>query len=166
VPILSIHEIVAYRYAGRKWGSRENGGESVITVIDLQAELAKLTMLRDRTPQMTRAERQGSSAKLAEYRDSGIFASRFAGKGYWERHPNGDELVQIIEGAATLHLMTENGLQSLALNRGMVAVVPQGAWHRFESPDGVSLMTATPQPSEHLYGDVEDPRTAEISKSG
>lgn len=133
----------------------------MITIIDLKGELAKLTMLRGRTPQMTRAERQGSSGRLAEYRDGGIFASRFAGKGYWERHPNGDELVQIVEGATTLHLMTEDGPQSLALTAGMLAVVPQGAWHRFDSPDGVSLMTATPQPTEHLYGDVEDPRTVE-----
>jgi mannose-6-phosphate isomerase-like protein (cupin superfamily) len=133
----------------------------MITAIDLKAEIGKLRMLRGRTPQTTRAERQGSSGKLAEYRDGGVFASRFAGKGYWERHPNGDELVQIVEGAATLQLMTEDGLQSLKLTAGMLAVVPQGAWHRFESADGVSLMTATPQPSEHLYGDVDDPRTVE-----
>ena len=37
--------------------------------------------------------------------------------------------------------------------------MPQGIWHRFEAPDGVSLMTATPQPTEHLTVDVEDPRT-------
>jgi mannose-6-phosphate isomerase-like protein (cupin superfamily) len=133
----------------------------MITAIDLKAEIGKLRMLRGRTPQTTRAERQGSSGKLAEYREGGIFASRFAGKGYWERHPNGDELVQIVEGAATLQLMTEDGLQSLKLTAGMLAVVPQGAWHRFESADGVSLITATPQPSEHLYGDVDDPRTVE-----
>ena len=133
----------------------------MITVINLNAEIEKLTMLRGRTPQTTRAERQGSSGKLAEYRDGGVFVSRFAGKGYWERHPNGDELVQIVEGAAILQLMTEDGLQSLKLSAGMLAVVPQGAWHRFESADGVSLMTATPEPSEHLYGDVDDPRTVE-----
>jgi mannose-6-phosphate isomerase-like protein (cupin superfamily) len=133
----------------------------MITVINLNAEIEKLTMLRGRTPRTTRAERQGSSGKLAEYRDGGVFVSRFAGKGYWERHPNGDELVQIVEGAAILQLMTEDGLQSLKLSAGMLAVVPQGAWHRFESADGVSLMTATPEPSEHLYGDVDDPRTVE-----
>lgn len=135
------------------------------TIIDVNAEIAKLTMLRGRTPEMTRAERKGSSAKLAEYRDGGIFASRFAGKGYWERHPNGDELVQIVEGAATLHIVTEDGSRSIPLSTGMIAVVPQGAWHRFESPGGVSLVTATPQPSEHRYGDIEDPRKVEPQRS-
>jgi hypothetical protein len=43
----------------------------------------------------------------------------------------------------------------------MVAIVPQGAWHRFEAPDGVTLMTATPQPTEHLTVAVDDTRTLE-----
>ena len=41
----------------------------------------------------------------------------------------------------------------------MVAIVPQNTWHRFHSPDGVSLVTATPKPTEHLTVDIEDPRT-------
>jgi len=40
----------------------------------------------------------------------------------------------------------------------MVAIVPQGMWHRFEAPDRVSLMTATPLPTEHLTVAVDDPR--------
>jgi mannose-6-phosphate isomerase-like protein (cupin superfamily) len=129
------------------------------TLIDLNAELAKLTMLRERTPQTTRAERQGSSAQLAPYRDGAIFTTKFAGKGGWERHRNGDELVHILDGAATLHLMTDDGPQALTLRPEMIAVVPQGIWHRFDSPDGVTLMTATPQPTDHPAVHVEDPRT-------
>jgi len=131
------------------------------TLIDLNAELTKLKMLRERTPQTTRAERQGSSAQLAPYRDGAIFTTKFAGEGGWERHRNGDELVHIIDGAATLHLMTEEGPQALTLSAGMIAIVPRGAWHRFESPGGVTLMTATPQPTDHPPVHVEDPRTLE-----
>ena len=129
------------------------------TLIDLNAELEKTTMLRGRSPQTTRAERQGSSRKLADYRDGAIFASRFSGEGGWERHRNGDEFVHILDGAAILHLMTAEGPQALALSAGMMAVVPQGVWHRFEAPDGVTLMTATPQPTDHPAVHVEDPRT-------
>ena len=129
------------------------------TLIDLNAELAKLTMLRGRTPHTTRAERQGSSAQLAPYRDGALFTTKFAGEGGWERHRNGDELLHIIGGATTLHLMTQEGPQALALSAGMIAVVPQGTWHRFESPGGVTLMTATPQPTDHPPVHVEDPRT-------
>src|SRR3989454_5455903 len=133
----------------------------MITILDLKAEFAKLTLLRGRTPQTTEVERKGSGAfaTLAPFRDGNIFSAKFAGDGAWERHPNGDELVQIVDGSATLHTMTEDGPKSYAVSAGMIVIVPQGTWHRFHSPGGVSLMTATPKPTEHLTVDVEDPRT-------
>jgi len=131
----------------------------MITILDLNAEFAKLKMLRGRTPETTPEEREGAFARLAPYRDGAIFTAKFAGDGAWERHPNGDEIVQIVEGATTLHIMTDAGPQSFALKAGMVAIVPQNTWHRFHSPDGVSLVTATPKPTEHLTVDIEDPRT-------
>jgi mannose-6-phosphate isomerase-like protein (cupin superfamily) len=130
----------------------------MIAVIDLTTEFAKLTMLEGRSPTTTDAEKSGAIARLAPYRDGAIFASKFAGTSDWERHPQGDEIVQIVEGATTLRIITEAGLQSLALGAGMVAVVPQGMWHRFQSAEGASLLTATPQPTEHLSVGVEDPR--------
>jgi quercetin dioxygenase-like cupin family protein len=131
----------------------------MITIVDLKAEFAKLTMLKGRTPTTPEAERAGAFARLAPYRDGAIFTAKFAGTSAWERHPQGDEIVQIIDGATTLHLMTGEGRQSLLLGAGMVAIVPQDTWHQFEAPDGVCVMTATPQPTEHLAVDVEDPRT-------
>ena len=133
----------------------------MLTIIDLKAQLAKLNMLHGRRPEMTEADRKGSGAfaTLAPFRDGNIFSAKFAGDGAWERHPNGDELVQIVDGSTTLRIMTEDGLQSHALRAGMVAIVPQGMWHRFESADGVTLITATPKPTEHLTVDVADPRT-------
>ena len=136
----------------------------MITILDLNAEFAKLKMLRGSTPETTQEERQGAFARLAPYRDGAIFTAKFAGDGAWERHPNGDEIVQIVDGTTTLHIMTEAGPQSLSLKAGMVAIVPQNTWHRFEAPDGVSLMTATPQPTEHLTVTVDDPRT--LDKAG
>ena len=129
-------------------------------VIDLNAEFAKLTMLEGRTPTTTAAERRESISRLLPYRDRAIFAAKFSGRGAWERHPQGDEIVHIVEGTTTLHLITAAGRQSLALTAGMLVVVPQNAWHQFEAPDGVSLMTTTPQPTENLEMDVDDPRTA------
>ena len=133
----------------------------MITIVDLKAELGKLAMLHGRRPETTEAERKasGAFATLTPFRDGNIFSAKFTGDGAWERHPNGDELVQIVDGSTTLRIMTEDGLQSHALRAGMVAIVPQGMWHRFESADGVTLITATPKPTEHLTVDVEDPRT-------
>src|SRR5262249_21899141 len=130
------------------------------TLIDLGAELAPLTMFRGRTPQSTMADRAGSSARLAAYRDGGLFVTKFAGTGHWEAHLPGDELVYIIDGTATLQLVLDDGPpQSFALGAGTMAVNPQGAWHRFHSSAGVTLLTATPSPSEIIELDVDDPRT-------
>jgi hypothetical protein len=39
-------------------------------------------------------------------------------------------------------ILCEDGPQSFALRAGMFAVNPQGAWHRFQSSEGVTLMAA------------------------
>src|ERR1700726_999762 len=144
--------------------NRKPAGAMVVTpsIIDLKAELAKLTMFRDRTPQSTMADRKGSAARLASYRDGALTATKFAGKGHWERHLAGDELIHILDGSATLEMVCDDGPpKSFVLSAGMIAVNPQGAWHRFSSSEGVTLMAATPWPSEVIELDVDDPRTVE-----
>ena len=131
------------------------------SIIDLRRELTKLTMFRGRTPRSTMADRKGSSARLASYRDGALSATKFAGNGHWESHLTGDELVHILDGTATLEMLGEDGLQSFALGAGMIAVNPQGAWHRFSSADGVTLLAVTPSPSEIIDLDVDDPRQVE-----
>ena len=132
------------------------------SIIDLNAEVAKLTMFRGRTPQSTMEDRKGSGARLAPYRDGGLFITKFAGKGHWEAHLPGDELVHILDGTAILELVCDDGPpKSFALGAGMIAVNPRGAWHRFHSSEGVTLMTATPSPSDVIELDVDDPRTVE-----
>lgn len=128
-------------------------------VVNLAGELDKLTMLKGRTPTSTEAERAGAFGRLASYRDGAIFIAKFAGTSAWERHPQGDEIVQVLDGETTLRLLTDQGCQSLSLKRGTMVIVPQHTWHQFVAPDGVCLMTATPQPTEHLRVDVDDPRT-------
>jgi mannose-6-phosphate isomerase-like protein (cupin superfamily) len=127
-------------------------------VVDLNAEVAKLTMFR-RTPAATEEERKGSVARLASYRDGALFAIRSSGTDHWESHLTGDELVFILDGAATLEVVGESGPQAFALRAGMLAVIPQNAWHRVKSPDGISQLSVTPFPGEHVELDVDDPRT-------
>jgi mannose-6-phosphate isomerase-like protein (cupin superfamily) len=136
-------------------------GGKMVTIIDVTGEAGKLAMLRDRRPDMLEAERResGAFATLTPFRDGNIFAAKFSGNGAWERHPNGDELVQIVDGSCTVHLMTASGLETHEVSAGTTIVVPQNTWHRFHAPNGVSIVTATPRPTEHLTVDVEDPRT-------
>ena len=95
-------------------------------------------------------------ATLGAFGNGAIFAGSFSGQSPWERHRNGDELVQVIAGATTLTVMEEAGPTSFEMTAGMVVVVPRGLWHRFHAPDGVTVMTATPQPTDHTFAD--DPR--------
>jgi mannose-6-phosphate isomerase-like protein (cupin superfamily) len=141
----------------------------VIAILDLKGTLGKIPMMRGRKPETTEAERKASGAfvTLAPFRDGNVYCAKFSGEAAWERHPNGDEIVQIVDGATTLYLMTEDGPQSFALSAGMVAIVPQNTWHRFHAPEGVSIVTATPRPTEHLTVDVDDPRTlTEAQRTG
>jgi mannose-6-phosphate isomerase-like protein (cupin superfamily) len=131
------------------------------SILDLKSTLAQMPMMTGRRPESTEAERKATGAfvTLAPYRDGNIYSAKFSGEAAWERHPNGDEIVQIIDGACTMHLMYEGGLESHEVTAGTTVVVPQNIWHRFSAPNGVSLVTATPRPTEHLTVDVEDPRT-------
>jgi mannose-6-phosphate isomerase-like protein (cupin superfamily) len=131
------------------------------SIVDVNAELAKLTMFRGRTPRSTMADRQGSAARLAPYRDGFLSATKFAGTGHWESHLTGDELIYIVDGTATLEMAGDDGLQSFTLGAGMIAVNPRGVWHRFSSADGVTLLAVTPSSSEVIELDVDDPRQVE-----
>jgi len=139
---------------------RKPEGKTVSTapaIVDLNAELSGLAMFHGRTPRSTMADRQGSAVRLASYRDGALTATKFAGKGHWEKHI-ADELIHVVDGMATLDVAGEEGPRSLALRAGMMTVIPQGTWHRFRSAEGVTLMTATPFPSETVEDDLDDPR--------
>jgi len=62
----------------------------MLTIIDLKAELAKLKMLRGRTPETPEAEREGAFARLAPYHHGAIFTGKSAGEDV-----RGDPLVQL-----------------------------------------------------------------------
>lgn len=113
------------------------------TIIDVNAAAAKLTMFRGKTPKTTRAERKGSSADLARYRDGLLLLGKSSGKGHWETHP-----------------ADEDGPRSYTIGAGMLVIVPPGIWHRFHSADGATTMSVV-GPGENIDLDVDDPRQVE-----
>jgi len=127
-----------------------------LKAVHIETELARLPVLRGRTPDTPLEEEDKAFATLAELGDGGVFAGSFEGESPWERHTKGDELVHILAGETRLTLLTEDGPQELVMTSGMLTVVPQGTWHRFQAPDGVTVLTVTPQPTDHSA--AEDPR--------
>ena len=128
----------------------------MVKTIDLDRDLAGLVRLEGRGPHTTEEEAQASFMKLTDFRDGALFAASFSGSSGWERHLKGDEIVQIIEGATRLDIVVDDEIESHQLQAGNLLVVPRGCWHQFVSKHGVKVMTATPQPTEHLH--VDDPR--------
>jgi mannose-6-phosphate isomerase-like protein (cupin superfamily) len=118
-------------------------------VISLAKEFENLKFVENRKPNSTDEELEGAFAELSPFRDGAIFIGHYAGNSEWERHSQGDEIVYVLEGETTLVLLTENGEIENLLQAGELLIVPKNTWHRFETPKGVKVMTATPQPTDH-----------------
>ncbi len=126
----------------------------MIKAVDITAALAGISPLDGRRPD---SDVSSAFAVLGKFGNGAIFAGTFSGETGWERHRHGDELVQALDGAATLTIMAADGPQSFELRAGTLIVVPQGHWHRFHAPGRFTVLTATPQPSD--FTQVDDPRT-------
>ncbi len=131
----------------------------MVKAIDVEAALATRPVLRGRKPDTPADEAAEAFATLAPFGDGAVFAGSFAGLSPWERHTAGDELVHVLSGETTLTILGDDGPQALEMKAGMLAVVPRGCWHRLHAPEGVTVLTATPQPTD--LSTAEDPRQDE-----
>jgi mannose-6-phosphate isomerase-like protein (cupin superfamily) len=111
--------------------------------------IASLLFLPDRAPTTTVEQSEGAFRRLANYRDGGIFVGQWGGSSEWERHPAGDEIVIVIGGRTTVTFLADGDELSAALGPNELVVVPRGTWHRFETPDSVTLFSVTPEPTDH-----------------
>lgn len=129
------------------------------TPIALTSRFAALGFLPDRTADdERRTAGEGEPPwldTLASYRDGGIFIVHYAGESEWERHP-ADEIVMVIDGATTVTLLIDGERHAVPMTSMQLVVVPADTWHRFDTPDGVRVMSITPQPTEHRLDDPDD----------
>jgi mannose-6-phosphate isomerase-like protein (cupin superfamily) len=87
----------------------------------------------------------------------GRFGSQSLGQqSPWERHPDGEELLHVLEGAVQVGLLLDSGLASVRLDAGSIFVVPAGVWHSHTALAPTIEFGATPGRSEHSTAD--DPR--------
>ena len=113
----------------------------------LEAAFGSLVFAPSRTPESD--DLDSAFCELSSYRDGAIFLGHWAGHSEWEIHRNGDEIVMVIEGSTTLTMLIDGIEVPHTLKPGQLIVVPQSTWHRFDTPEGVKVMTVTPQPTEH-----------------
>lgn len=105
--------------------------------------------LKQVAPSPRATDRDDYFAVLSQCRDGAIFAAWYAGMTEWERHSVGDEIVPVIDGETTLILLIDDDEVPHKLGPREFLVAPQGVWHRFETPDGVQVVSVTPQPTDH-----------------
>ena len=79
-----------------------------------------------------------------------------SGTSPWERHPDDDELLQVLEGEVVITVLTETDRVETRVSAGSAFVVPKGCWHRQHIPEVLKELYVTPGASEH--SDAEDPR--------
>ena len=72
------------------------------------------------------------------------------------RHPKADELLYVLDGEIDITVLTDNGPVHATVGAGSIFVVPQGLWHRPVARVAVTLLSATPKPTEVSF--AEDPR--------
>ena len=118
--------------------------------INLSAELRRLPGLPDRTPETGHNQLEGTAfGPTFPYRDGFISTVKFTGTSSWEKH-EGEEILLVAEGAGYLHIIDDDGFDvPRSLSANLLIVVPAGCWHQIESASGISLVTVSPQPTEH-----------------
>ena len=67
-------------------------------------------------------ERFGAGWLITEFECASDWSS-------WEMHPEADEFVYLLSGAAVLLLEEAGGLREVTLRQPAAAVVPKGVWH-------------------------------------
>jgi len=130
----------------------------MVEKVDVAEALKSKPFFKGRSPE-NEAEAGTAFAQLGTIgaiSNATIFAGSYQGNTPWERHGEGDELVQALDGMTRITILTDDGSETHELTAGQFVIVPKGLWHRFETPEGVTVMTATPQPTDHSTAD--DPR--------
>jgi mannose-6-phosphate isomerase-like protein (cupin superfamily) len=125
-------------------------------VWDLARARATLTTLTI-TPDTTEDEANGAVRELGWLHDRLVGVMRFAGDTPWERHPDGDELLHVLDGEIDLTVLTDDGPRRVPIGAGEVFVCPRGLWHRQRATVAATILFATATATSKASW-AEDPR--------
>jgi mannose-6-phosphate isomerase-like protein (cupin superfamily) len=94
---------------------------------------------------------------LASFNGCTMGVSRFSTHPRWERHPAGDEFLQVFEGELDITVLTPDGPVESTLRPGAVFVVPKGLWHS-PRPRGMVTLLFLGKTKGTQVSNAEDPR--------
>jgi quercetin dioxygenase-like cupin family protein len=98
-------------------------------------------------------EHRDASPELSDGRVLSVF--HYTGTWtWWERHPDGDELAYLLEGAVEVLLDDGVGRDRLQLLPGESAIVPSGSWHSVSMTEPATILFVTPTPARTQHRPV------------
>jgi mannose-6-phosphate isomerase-like protein (cupin superfamily) len=110
-------------------------------------------------PQFEDPDGEASFWMMESFNEGMTWVGKFSGQSPWERHPDGDELLHVLEGKVEISVLTDGGAVQQPVSAGSIFVVPRGLWHRQFSKGSVLQFGATPGRTEHST--AADPRQDE-----
>src|SRR5258708_6959218 len=100
---------------------------------------------------------------LAPVNNTTMIVSRASSPTSWERHPGGEEMIYVVEGAAEIVTLTDAGPIKSTVREGSLFVCPQGLWHKtFPRPSVASLYLTPGEGTENSF--AKDPGGKAIGK--
>lgn len=131
-------------------------GKVELVAHDLQRALSGLPELAI-SADTTAEEADAATRSITALGPCTLGVMRYSGRTPWERHPDGDELLHVLEGAVDVTILTDDGSRQVSLDAGSVFVCPKGLWHRQLPRPLVTMLYGTPtRNGEASFAD--DPR--------
>jgi quercetin dioxygenase-like cupin family protein len=146
----------------------EVGGKVLLTHADIERRLKEIAEQPQLVPCDLRAAAKDmphnlSMKFLARLSHCTIGIGAGSTMSHWERHPGGEELLLVVEGAMDVITLTGDGPVRSSVRAGSVFVCPTGLWHRQIPRPHVTQLFVTP--TEGTVGSHKQPRVARRPKA-
>jgi quercetin dioxygenase-like cupin family protein len=81
---------------------------------------------------------------LGRLNGAAIGVVRFSGATHWERHPAGEELLHILDGAVDIDVLDGGSVRRTRVPAGAIFIVAAGRWHHVIGAPAAALFFVTP----------------------
>lgn len=135
-----------------------SGTAPTLAAYDVRAALHDLPELAI-TPATTAAEADAAVRTLTTLGPASVGVMRYSGLTPWERHPDGDELLHVLDGEVDVTVLAEEGARHVIVPAGSIFVCPRGLWHRQLPRPSVTMLYGTPSRTTEVSW-ADDPRRA------
>jgi len=147
--------------------SKPVGGRPVSTEEEIYARIAEMADEPRLVAHDVNAALDGlpemSMKFLSQVNNTTLIVSRASSPTSWERHPGGDEMIYVVEGAAEIVTLTDGGPVRAKIGEGSLFVCPRGLWHKtFPHPSVAALYLTPGEGTENSH--AKDPRGKSAGK--